>query len=629
MPNYPRLKYGWLGGKRELYISSPFGYRIHPIKHIKRMHYGVDIAVPVGTEILAPMKGTLKAMGVSNTAGLWCVLNSGSLQLVFMHLTECLAGQKAGATKSVSEGQTIGKTGGAKGNRLSGSSTGPHLHFEYRWSESGNWTPSHALNPVNYLSERLTGKANNEFSRGVQPVIKRRTGEEIPPPEVGDGKKMEYVSISEADAQADLSRNVSELTDGTATEDIDDYISEDTEIVEGAANGIWQIIKLAMDSSVQELMLYDASISAQTGSILNFFNKACQQPLVEFNGDTYGDQYYFTVRRPPFDKKYMLRALNSQHLVDVDVSKIHKEIKIWKEDAGYYEMPSMEFGKDWAEWNRQLDEWRRKFGFGTEYWNKVAALESEIRNAEEYNYQLRTSSPYIILNRDIISSNIQFNNQGIYSWYQFYPQYELAGDKMQYIVPAVLFPEYAEIWGSRALQVTSQYASFRGLATRDKTVNEESDEVSDNRCRSVLDDLKYLIESNAYNPFTRQGTLTIVGTRRIRRGMFIKVCIERDVDEYFYVENVSQNYSINNNSVSRTTTLTLSHGMVAKYVKESKKENGEISYFDLIDFGDYEKNRDQLSIGNWRETISHWAVNKDVFNFFLRKQQFINSQGSY
>ena len=69
--------------------------------------------------------------------------------------------------------------------------------------------------------------------------------------------------------------------------------------------------------------------------------------------------------------------------------------------------------------------------------------------------------------------------------------------------------------------------------------------------------------------------------------------------------------------------------MVKKYIKESNKQLGEISYFDLIDFKDYEKNRNNLNIGNWRETISHWAVNRDVFKFFLQKKQFIKGDYKY
>lgn len=627
MPSYPRLKYGWLGGKRELYISSPFGYRIHPKRRRKSFHYGVDISVPVGTEIKAPMNGTLKAMGVSNTAGLWCVLNSGNIQLVFMHLTQCAVGERAGATMSVSEGQLIGKTGGAKRNRLSGSSTGPHLHFEYRYSTNGSWTKHNAVDPKRILSERLTGKLNSVFSGGVPVKIKRRTGKEIPALEVGDMKPMEEVNLSEAEINEDWNTNVSDMVDEEATEDID---VEPQETVEGAAKGIWQIIKLAMDGNVASLMLFDASISQQTGSLMNFFNKACQQPLVEFSGDTFGDQYYFLVRRPPFDKEGMIKALNTQHLFEVDVRKLEAELGKLKEDSGKYWENDNQSDRTSANWKIRMRDWYKRYGYGTNYWNKVQQLEDDIRNGKEIqNEYLRKANPYVIEKKDIMNSNISFNTQGIYSWYQFYPQYELAGDKMQYVVPAVMFPEYAAVWGSRPLQIQSQYASFKGLGTRDAQRNGLKDEVSDKRCRSILDDLKYLIESNAYNPFVRQGTLTIIGTRRIRRGMFIEVCIESGVPEIFYVEGVSHSYGIQGNTVSDTTTLQLSHGMVKKYIKESNKQLGEISYFDLIEFKDYEKNRNNLNIGNWREVISHWAVNKEVFKFFLQKKQFIKGDYKY
>ena len=277
-----------------------------------------------------------------------------------------------------------------------------------------------------------------------------------------------------------------------------------------------------------------------------------------------------------------------------------------------------------------MKDWYRKYGYGTEYWNKVKQLEDDIRNGKEIqNEYLQKANPYVIESKDIMNSNISFNTQGIYSWYQFYPQYELAGDKMQYIVPAIMFPEYAAIYGSRSLQIQSQYASFKGLGTRDNQKNGIKDEASDKRCRSILDDLKYLIESNAYNPFVRQGTLTIIGTRRIRRGMFIEVCIESGVPEIFYVEGVSHNYGIQGNTISDTTTLQLSHGMVKKFVKNSNKQLGEISYFDLIEFKDYEKNRNNLSISNWRDVISHWCVNKNVFKFFLQKKQFIKGDYKY
>lgn len=624
MADYTRLKYGWLAGLRQFYISSAFGWRIHPRTKKRAFHYGVDISVPVGTEIKAPMSGTLKAMGVSKTAGLWCVLNSGNIQLVFMHLTQCILGEKAGASTGVSEGQKIGETGGAPGNRLSGWSTGPHLHFEYRWSTKHNWTRGNAIDPKYILSEKLTGKVKqNVFSEGVPVRVNKRTGEEIPAPEVGDGKKMEKVTVSEAEIKEGWNQDVSDSVDPEATEDFSD---EPKETVEGAAKGIWQIIKLAMDGNVQNLMLFDASISQQTGSILGFFNKACQQPLVEFSGDTFGDQYYFLVRRPPFDRDSMIKALDIQHIFDVDVTALEAEIKRVGKD--YYDAWVRETWN--APWEKKMTDWSSQFGYGTEYWAKVVQLEDDIRNGREIQDEYRSkSNPYFIENSAIMNSNISFKIDGIYSWYQYYPQYEISGDKMQYIVPAVLFPEYAAIWGSRALTIQSQYVSFKGLNYKDIDADKVKAEIMDKRCRTALDDLKYLIESNAYNPFTRQGTITIIGTRNIKRGMFIQADIEPGVTEVFYVDGVSHSYSINGNNVTDTTTLQVSHGMVKRFIKKSDKSKGDISYFDLINFTDYDKKRSQINVNNWREAISHWYVNKEVFNFFLKKQQFVKEIENY
>lgn len=612
MPSYSRLKYGWLGGKKELYITSPYGPRKFG-KHT--FHYGVDIGVPVGTKILAPFSGTLTSMGIGGGgAGLYCTLKSGNILLRFMHLSWCYLGERRGKTAEVKEGQIIAKTGGAKGNRLSGSSTGPHLHFEYIYNGKH-------INPIYILSEKLIGKIKqNVMSNGAN-FVKEST------PHLGDDKPMEEINISEVEILESADSAESYLTDENATEDLP-YIPVET--VEGKAIGIWQIIKLAMDSSVASLMLFDASISQQTGSLMNFFNKACQQPLVEFSGDTFGDQYYFLVRRPPFDKEGMIKALNTQHMFEVNVQKLEAELGKLKEDSGKYWENDNQSDRTSSNWIIRMRYWYKQYGYGTNYWNKVRQLEDDIRNGKEIqNEYLQKANPYVIEKKDIMNSNISFNTQGIYSWYQFYPQYELAGDKMQYVVPAVMFPEYAAIYGSRPLQIQSQYASFKGLGTRDAQRNGLKDEVSDKRCRSILDDLKYLIESNAYNPFVRQGTLTIIGTRRIRRGMFIEVCIESGVPEIFYVEGVSHSYGIQGNTVSDTTTLQLSHGMVKKFIKESNKQLGEISYFDLIEFKDYEKNRNNLNIGNWREVISHWAVNKEVFKFFLQKKQFIKGDYKY
>ena len=249
-------------------------------------------------------------------------------------------------------------------------------------------------------------------------------------------------------------------------------------------------------------------------------------------------------------------------------------------------------------------------------------------------------SPYIIYEDDLISSNLSFNTQGIYSWYQFFPIYEMgAQSDLQYIIPAVLFPEYAAIWGSRDLQIRSQYRNFINPSLYDDSKNGKKNEEGDTEVRHSIKDLKYIIESNAYAPFVRSGSIQILGNRKIKRGTFIRICWNSmESGEIFYVESVTHNYSVSENSVSRTTTLNLSHGMIESFMFDKNNnvsglnENGEkisesfnASYFNIINFGEYDKVKDKLNMDKWKETISSWKVNIDVFLFFLRKLQFIGN----
>lgn len=68
-------------------------------------------------------------------------------------------------------------------------------------------------------------------------------------------------------------------------------------------HGIYQIIKLNIDESIQNRTVADSSVSNPSGSLLSLFYKICQPPLVEFFFDTYKDTFNMVVRKPPFDEK--------------------------------------------------------------------------------------------------------------------------------------------------------------------------------------------------------------------------------------------------------------------------------------------------------------------------------------
>ena len=108
-------------------ISSPFGWRIHPVYGDNRFHNGVDMAAPGGSPILAAYDGDVVAAGYSSSMGNYIYINHGSgLVTIYMHASALYV--KAG--QSVSKGDKIAAVG------TTGTSTGKHLHFGVRLNGS-------------------------------------------------------------------------------------------------------------------------------------------------------------------------------------------------------------------------------------------------------------------------------------------------------------------------------------------------------------------------------------------------------------------------------------------------------------------------------------------------------------
>jgi Peptidase family M23 len=102
-------------------ISSTFGMRRHPLDHVRRMHFGVDLASGTGRVVSAAAKGFVVRAGWMGGYGLVVeVRHDGELTTRYGHLSAILCAPG----DAVETGQPLGLVG------RTGKATGPHLHFE-------------------------------------------------------------------------------------------------------------------------------------------------------------------------------------------------------------------------------------------------------------------------------------------------------------------------------------------------------------------------------------------------------------------------------------------------------------------------------------------------------------------
>lgn len=116
-------------------ITSPFGWRTHPIFGTQIFHSGLDIGTDYGDPVRAADSGVVIDAGWMGGYGKAIIIDhGGGISTLYGHNSELLvsAGQR------VSKGQVIAHSG------ATGYATGPHVHFEVRV----NGKPA---NPYNYL----------------------------------------------------------------------------------------------------------------------------------------------------------------------------------------------------------------------------------------------------------------------------------------------------------------------------------------------------------------------------------------------------------------------------------------------------------------------------------------------
>ena len=116
--------------------SSGFGYRIHPITHTVKYHYGTDIAVGSGTEILAFADGIVAVSAFEKGYGNYVVIeHEDGYKTLYAHCAKLLVS----AGDIVEKGQAVATVGST------GQTTGPHLHFELMYNDV-------YLNPEFYIN---------------------------------------------------------------------------------------------------------------------------------------------------------------------------------------------------------------------------------------------------------------------------------------------------------------------------------------------------------------------------------------------------------------------------------------------------------------------------------------------
>ena len=115
-------------------ITSPYGYRYHPVLKRKRLHSGVDLRASMNTPVYSAYSGKVTYAGWMRGYGKIIIIqHPHGYSTRYAHLNKILV--KKGA--SINRRKLIGKSGNT------GISTGPHLHYEIRYK-------GEPLNPIEY-----------------------------------------------------------------------------------------------------------------------------------------------------------------------------------------------------------------------------------------------------------------------------------------------------------------------------------------------------------------------------------------------------------------------------------------------------------------------------------------------
>lgn len=117
------------------YVSSYYGYRVHPVTGQNKLHKGIDIPAPAGQTVVAVNDGIVTMAGYNSSYGNLVVIDhGGGILTYYAHNTS----MNVSVGQAVSKGQAISTVGST------GITTGNNMHFEVQVNGS-------FVDPMNYL----------------------------------------------------------------------------------------------------------------------------------------------------------------------------------------------------------------------------------------------------------------------------------------------------------------------------------------------------------------------------------------------------------------------------------------------------------------------------------------------
>ncbi|WP_420458935.1 M23 family metallopeptidase [Neolewinella sp.] len=132
---------------RSMANLSGFGFRLHPILNVNKMHYGIDFNCAKGTEIQATGKGVVESAGEETGYGKCVVIDHGyGFKSRYAHMSSI----KVKKGQEVSRGHLLGLVGST------GQSTGDHLHYEIE-------KDGERVDPIQYCYDGLSTEEYREL----------------------------------------------------------------------------------------------------------------------------------------------------------------------------------------------------------------------------------------------------------------------------------------------------------------------------------------------------------------------------------------------------------------------------------------------------------------------------------